>query len=215
MTPPRLTPGQQALVERNMRLAYHGADLYARRCPMIRRLPRDDRVGAALLGLSEAARRFDPSRGATFSTVAMPWIRHALQREAVCSGVVRLPSDVFDASRKASLERSRCIESAWGVRSLDAQPDGLSQQDADVQDWLGRTRQQGVDPEVEGRIRKAVAVLHEREREAVRLRFWEGQTLDQVGEHLGVCRERARQILAHALERLRRVLAGEMRRMRG
>lgn len=84
----RLTARQRRLAEANQALAYHAADYYAERCPVIRRLPRDDRVGAALLGLSVAAQRFDPRRGVAFSTVAMPWMRHALQREAMHVRVV-------------------------------------------------------------------------------------------------------------------------------
>ena len=45
------------------------------------------------------------------------------------------------------------------------------------------------------------AKLSERERRALYLRYGQGQTLVQVGQVLQVSRERARQIIARALER--------------
>ena len=56
-------------------------------------------------------------------------------------------------------------------------------------------------------IRSALGVLSEREREVLEMRFGlqDGQdhTLEEVGKHLGVTRERIRQIEAKALRKLR------------
>jgi len=56
-------------------------------------------------------------------------------------------------------------------------------------------------------VRSALAVLNEREREVVEMRFGlkDGQehTLEEVGRHFGVTRERIRQIEAKALRKLR------------
>ncbi len=57
-------------------------------------------------------------------------------------------------------------------------------------------------------LRKAVAELGPKERDVMRLRFGlnggEAQTLQQVGEHLNLSRERVRQIESRAKEKLRR-----------
>jgi RNA polymerase sigma-32 factor len=38
-------------------------------------IPADDFYSAGLVGLCEAARRYDPARGTTFATYAMHWIK--------------------------------------------------------------------------------------------------------------------------------------------
>ena len=204
--PPRLTARQQRLAEAHQALAYHAADYYAERCPVIRRLPRDDRVGAAMLGLSVAAQRFDPRRGVAFSTVAMPWMRHALQREAMHARVVSLPLDLLHQPARIGAERRRQIDAVLGMASLDAAPDAIGLQDADHAEWRDREREAGVDPDLERWIRRALDRLPWREARAVRLRFWEGLSLEQGGLRLGVGKERFRQILARGLERLRRAM---------
>lgn len=200
---PRLTPQQQQLVEANRALAYHAADYFAERCQVIRRLPRDDRIGAALLGLSEAVRRYRPARG-KLSTYAMPWMRHALQREAQHAGVVRLPASVFLAGRDLECERERQIDAAWRARSLDAGPDAIGMQDTDLAEWLERTRPCDLEPEVGGWLERSLRLLGWRDRELLRLRYWEGMTLRQVGEVLGISDSRAQQLEARILERMRR-----------
>ena len=59
----------------------------------------------------------------------------------------------------------------------------------------------------EGRIRASLAQLTARERDIIRLRFGLGdgetKTLDEIGRHFGVTRERIRQIEAHAFAKLR------------
>ena len=58
-----------------------------------------------------------------------------------------------------------------------------------------------------GEVNKMLLALDEREREILRLRFGldrgEPRTLDQVGEHFSLSRERIRQIEARALSKLR------------
>jgi RNA polymerase primary sigma factor len=82
---------------------------------------------------------------------------------------------------------------------------------------LGDTLQQESVPEVEGemirtsfeeQIQKTVAELDEKEQEVIRMRFGFGgeepRTLQEIGERLGLSRERIRQIESKAKEKLRR-----------
>lgn len=63
-------------------------------------LDEEDAVQIASIGLIEAARRFDRSRGTQFSTYAYHWIRQACQRYGpVCSQFVRFPPHVLPACR--------------------------------------------------------------------------------------------------------------------
>ncbi|MDD4223971.1 MAG: sigma-70 family RNA polymerase sigma factor [Candidatus Cloacimonetes bacterium] len=61
------------LIENHLRLAYKYAQKYQNRG-----LPLEDLRQEALLGLLEAARRFEPERGWNFSTYACPWIKKRL-----------------------------------------------------------------------------------------------------------------------------------------
>ena len=56
----------------------------------------DDAEQTAMIGLIEAARRFDPERGFQFSTYAGYWIRNACQRYGLEWGLqIRLPPHIF------------------------------------------------------------------------------------------------------------------------
>ncbi len=46
--------------------------------------------------------------------------------------------------------------------------------------------------------------LTEREQTAIVLSFWQGCTLEEIGNHLGSTKERSRQILEKALRKIRR-----------
>lgn len=58
-------------------------------------------------------------------------------------------------------------------------------------------------------ISVAIRSLNARQRRVIEMRFYEDKTLDEVGAELGVVRERARQIEARALARMRRRLKGQ------
>jgi len=55
--------------------------------------PKDELVSEGLLGLVEAARRFDPERGTRFAAYAAWWIRAFMRRYSACNRrIVRAPS---------------------------------------------------------------------------------------------------------------------------
>lgn len=51
---------------------------------------------------------------------------------------------------------------------------------------------------------KAVGILSEKEAEVIRRRFWNDDTLEEIGQDFGLSRERIRQIEALAIEKMRR-----------
>jgi RNA polymerase sigma factor (sigma-70 family) len=59
-----------------------------------------------------------------------------------------------------------------------------------------------------GALRRCLAVLPPRERDAVRLRHFEGRSSAEMGSELGVTEGNARRILCLGMARLRRCLAG-------
>ncbi|OYO13067.1 hypothetical protein BI335_14025 [Enemella evansiae] len=69
-------------------------------------LPLEDRVQAGNLGLLQAVEKYDPAVGTKFSTYAVWWIRHAIDRAVANEGrMIRLPVHMHD--RVAALAKAR------------------------------------------------------------------------------------------------------------
>ena len=177
-----LTPAQQELAAANTGLAYWHADRFCRRT----RMDYDECVGAALLGLVNAARLFRPELGWRFSTYASWSIRNTLARELE---VERRRPDRLAVRLSGGTQP----HSEWGDRRTGetfdepAAPEGPPPYDR----------------ETERAVADAVRALPPRERAVVRMRFYEGRKLAEAGAALGVTRERARQLQAQALRRVR------------
>jgi RNA polymerase sigma factor (sigma-70 family) len=70
-----------------------------------------------------------------------------------------------------------------------------------------REESQGLDFDRREMIGDALAAIHPRHAEVIRLHFWEHQNLKQIGEKFGYSRERARQVFVKAMQSLRKELA--------
>lgn len=188
----RILAGQRAarLFRENEPLASWAARRY-----MWSGLDFDDLRQAALLGLHRAARRFDPERGATFSTVAAWYMFAELRREVAGNrGLARMPAD-------------RLAEAGPKAVSIDGDEEGS------LVALLPTYEEDG--PEVGAgrallreRVAEALGSLRERDRFVVEHRFGitgskRPHTLDEIAAEMGVSRERVRQIETRALGRLR------------
>ena len=187
-------------------------------------VPLQDLVTEGNLGLLQAAERFDERRGVRFTSYAVWWVRQSIIsaiRQQI--GIVRVP---------ASKRRGRMAleggpmdpRSPFGVRylSLDAplgDPRGMRGMRGTV---LGElvAREAVVDPAdrvdraaLRDLLERSLTLLDEREARVIRLSFGledgEPQSLGEIGDRLGVSRERVRQIRERALVRLR---SGVLRR---
>lgn len=176
-----LTEEQKAIVERHVPLAHHFAKLVSGK---YRKAPRDVLLSGAFEGLVRAAQTWNPRLG-EFSTYAWNWMR----RDCGVAATTERPEAVvlrYHATK-------RFIDSGRRVVSAD----GLLH-------WLHRqTREPEIDAEA---VRDSLRFLPPRHAEAVRLYYFEGLTYRDVGKAMGVCLERARQILNASLCRLREVL---------
>ncbi|MBK9181469.1 MAG: sigma-70 family RNA polymerase sigma factor [Acidimicrobiales bacterium] len=190
-----MTEEQARLVTDNLALARWAARRW-HRGRVARRVGLDDAEAAAVLGLVEAAIRFDPSRGVRFSTLATHYCRARIQDAAARGGAVTVPHTLPPRATRATVAARGAALAAPARLGLPAVRGTLvARGEADTE---------------EGRRAEAAAVLAPllrgltpREREVLRLRA-AGASLAEAGRRLGVTAGRVWQIEARALAKARR-----------
>ncbi len=202
------------------------------------RQPMSELISDGNVGLIEAAKRFDESRGFKFITYAVWWIRQsirrgmALRRRTVPRPGIRM-SDLNTIQRTEEklaqvLGRTPTVveiadETKFSVdRVLNAQaakerdiyldkPRSEEQRDATLMSLLS-DEQPAPDDEAEKRqladtVGSCLSVLDDRERTIIRWYYGidghESVTLKEIGHHLGLTRERIRQLRDIGLTKLR------------
>jgi RNA polymerase sigma factor FliA len=194
----------------------------ARRCPAW--IAREDLVAAAMLGLTEAALRYDPTRSEPFIPFAEQRIRGAVLDELRRGDL--LPRRVRQLARKIAatirtLELSgdqasdQAVADALGVSiesyredlkhlvhvDIESLDDGeratmLVDRD-DGPDELAAHRQ------MLDRVRGAVSLLGARDASLLNLYYLEDLTFQQIGTSLGITPSRACQLVWRAIDRVR------------
>ena len=221
----------QKFVEFHMPLARYGSRQAVRWFGM----EPDDAEQTAMIGLIQAARRFDPDRGYQFSTYATYWIRQACQRLGLEWGLpIHVPVHYFWTCLKLSFEEPRLIATygASAARehfermqleagvtpqqwrhfylarhlSLFSEIDKRELAKADRPDDSVSDEESGFD-RVE--VERALQTLHPRQSRILRMRYGFGQpvhTLQEIADTLHLTRERIRQIQEKAERKLVRFL---------
>ncbi len=194
----------------------------------------EDRFQMALIGVYEAAKRFDPTRGIRFSTYAQWWARAKVTRYTDDDVAVRVSHGKKEKLRNLSkleaagipraqildmagvsdeeYERLRSARAVSGAQSLDA----LLRDDEERVPWepsYERDEEKLVsDALTVERLLGEIDALPPRLRTVLRLRYGlhgedeDPQDLRQIGHHLGLSRERVRQLELSALTQIRKNL---------
>ena len=194
-----------------------------------------DLVQDGVLGLIDAAQRFDDARGIKFETFAERRVRgamiDALRREAWPRGVRRQrreleaaretlrgelgqePSLAELAAKVGSDEKrlGRTILRISTIESTSPLSAGDHVDERSLPAALVPSEPESPDSayertEEKERIRAAMATLPERERRLVNLYYFGEVTMKQIGEELGVNESRVSQLHARAMQRLRAAL---------
>ncbi|MEK6607882.1 MAG: sigma-70 family RNA polymerase sigma factor [Myxococcota bacterium] len=218
MTPPLTDDDRRALVDRNLDYVRALAVEIVRTLPAQTSL--DDLVAYGTKGLIEASRRYDPARGASFSTFAYYRIRGAIfdGLRTMDWFPRRSPALRFESRASelcAAVGESEAAERADGLRTAS-----LEQQLASIDGLLGDLSivfvatlddfedAALVGPSQEGaadrvHLGPALAKLPPREREVLRLHYVEDESLQQIGRRLGLSRSWASRLHARAIRLLR------------
>src|SRR5258705_9947486 len=197
-----------------------------------------DLVQDGMLGLIDAAHRFDADRGIKFETFAERRVRgamiDALRRDAWPRGVRRQrreleaareelrrelgaePSLADLAARVGSDEvrlgrtivRINTIESTSPLSAGD-NVDGASLPPALVPSEPRSPDRAYEEQEVRDRIRAAISSLPARERKVIGMYYYADATMKQIGAEIGVNESRVSQLHARAVQRLRKALGAD------
>ncbi len=224
------------MIEANLRLVVKVARDY-----LNLGLPLPDLIEEGNLGLMQAVDRFEPTRGAKFSSYAVWWIKQTIKSALhEQSKTIRLPRhsavklskmNSIALQMSESLGREPTDEEMSAELGIDerqisdlkrvgARPCSLDAAIGETEeDLLGEIvadeREQTPfetlrDSDLYARMRRALVVLNERERQIIASRFGldgtDSMTLGELGRQLGVTSQRTRQLQKAALGKLRRVL---------
>jgi RNA polymerase sigma factor for flagellar operon FliA len=195
---------QEIELERYQDYARSLAGQIARRLPS--HVERDDIDAAAMLGLVEARERFDATRGASFKTFAYHRIRGAIfdhlrdstylrpedwktlnQLEAIdeiaAGQAGNLSSTGFAELVSRAREAARQI--AVTVVVSDLGPDEEESEGCDGVEERGPA-DIAAESEIHARLHAAIGDLPERERQVIRMRFFEHKSVTAIAKHLGI-----------------------------
>jgi RNA polymerase primary sigma factor len=217
------TAAANAMTQANLRLVVSVARRYTNRG-----LPLEDLIAEGNMGLLHAVQKFEWQRGYRFSTYAIWWIRQTIHVGEALTKRIRAvdgltitlgreptPAEVDAALGAAPVGLRAAIAAVQAPLSLDMEvgEDGELLLSDVLPDESALTPEEGAVGSIAlNEIRAVMAgVLTQRERTVLALRCGlDGAgpaTVDEVSRHLGVTRERARQIEIKALRKVRPIVA--------
>src|SRR6516164_3848741 len=215
------------LVEAHIGLAEYLARRFANRGE-----PLDDLVQVALIGLLKAVNRFDPNRGVEFSTYATHTIAGELKRHFRDKGwAVRAPRrmqelylrltqvvgslgqqlgrspTIAELASETQVSEEEVLEAleagqAYRFASLDV-PKGGSEDGDTIGEGLGEDDPDLANAESRVVLSPLMAKLPARQRQIIRLRFFEGLTQSEIASRLGISQMHVSRLLARSVAELR------------
>ena len=222
-------PGiREQLVHRYLPLARYAASQYRRGSE-----PYDDLLQVASVGLLKALDRYDPVRGAAFSSYALPTMSGELRRHfRDRSWAVRPPRElqeqalavekaatalerelghsptISELAQRADLEEEQVLEAREALTarmstSFSQPVHGREEDELDLGSRLGVDDAGFEEAEHRATLSELGRALTTREREIVRLRFEEDLTQAEIGKLVGLSQMHVSRVLRAAIDKLR------------
>jgi RNA polymerase sigma-B factor len=223
---------RERLIERYMSLVRSLARRYSYRGE-----PLDDLVQIGAIGLIKAIDRFDLERGVELTTYATPNIIGEIKRHFRDKGwSVRVPRGlqelnvqlsrlmeqltvqlsrsptIPELAKAAGVEEEQVLEAlesgrAYTSLSLSVGGGGGDDDDLDPLESLGTEEHQYEVSEDRAVLAPGFAVLDERERKILQLRFFEGLTQSQIAQQVGISQMHVSRLIRRSLEKIRETIA--------
>jgi RNA polymerase sigma-B factor len=219
---------REAVAERMLPLAHALARRYANKGE-----PLDDLRQVACVGLMKAIDRFDLDREVRFTTFAVPTIVGELKRHFRDRGwFIRVPRDVQELAARLSPAREdlarrlgrpprvdelaraasatveqvvEALQAADSYRALSLD-EPIGDDGPSFGEALGRDDHGFERAEQRLLLHLGFAALAPREREILRLRFFEGLTQREIGERVGLSQMHVSRLIRGSVDALRRTL---------
>ena len=198
-----------------------------------------DLVQDGMIGLIDAARRYDEDRGIKFETFAERRVRgamiDALRRDAWPRGVRRQRRELeaareelrrelgsepslADLAAKMGSDEARLGKTILRINTIESTSpfsaaenvDGAMLPPALVPSEPTAPDKAFEQREVRDRIRAAITSLPARERKVIGLYYYAEATMKQIGAEIGVNESRVSQLHARAIQRLKKALGADM-----
>ena len=193
----------------------------------------EDLINEGNLGLIEAAKRYDHTKGFKFISYAVWWIRQSILKAAADnSRTIRLPHNRLGEIQKINkassefeqtMEREPTDEELSEILDMDlekvqnsrkmskkqASLDAPMANDDDNNSLISVIESNGTPAPSDSLIHESLSYLKGMEAEVIRLFYGlsgrKEMTLEEIGNHFGLTRERIRQIKERGLRRMRRL----------
>jgi len=223
---------REQLIEQYMSLVRSLARRYSYRGE-----PLDDLVQIGAIGLIKAIDRFDLERGVELTTYATPNIIGEIKRHFRDKGwSVRVPRGlqelnvqlsrlmeqltvqlsrsptIPELAKAAGVEEEQVLEAlesgrAYTSLSLSVGGGGGDDDDLDPLESLGTDEHQYEVSEDRAVLAPGFAVLDERERKILQLRFFDGLTQSQIAQQVGISQMHVSRLIRRSLEKIRETIA--------
>ena len=219
---PERTSLRDRVVERHLPLVQHLARRYADRGE-----PLDDLVQVGTIGLLKAVDRYDPSRGTSFASFAVPTVLGEIRRHFRDRGwAIRVPRRLQELSRVLADARADLTQQLGRAPTVDelAERAGVDPEqvlealdsagaystvplegDADhgPQSWLAEDDAALDAVENREALRPLLERLPARERRILALRFVRGMSQSQIAAEVGISQMHVSRLLSRTLTALR------------
>jgi RNA polymerase sigma factor for flagellar operon FliA len=195
-----------------------------------------DLVQDGVIGLMDAARRFEEARGIKFETFAERRVRgamvDALRKDAWPRGVRRQRRELeaarealrrelgaeptlSDLAKRVGSDEARLEKTILRINTIESTSPLANHETTDLSSLPAvmvpsepmSPDRQYEETEVRLRVRTALASLPARERRIISLYYFRGATMKQIGQEIGVNESRVSQLHARAVARLRKALS--------